>query len=198
MAANLSPQELQEFYNKGVLAFEKKNYEYAVEIFSQILVSAPEDLKARHYLHAALKNIAGTPKKSGIARSINSLRRSIMFVPVEGMLKKGQLKEALDALERLLAQNPFDTAVLKKMSEVFRKDNLLPNAVQALEEAKEIDEKDVEILKCLGELYLRLEDYKNARVNLEAAKKISPDDSEIIKSLKNLDALGTIQREFNQ
>jgi len=81
---------------------------------------------------------------------------------------------------------------------VFYKNNLPANAVQNLEEAKAINAKDASILKRLGEIYLKKEDYKNAKSNYEAALKINPQDTEVLKSLKNLDALGTIQREFNQ
>ena len=54
----ISEQELKEFYNKGLLAFEKQNYDYAIEIFSQILSSQYDHLEARHYLHLSLQKKA--------------------------------------------------------------------------------------------------------------------------------------------
>ena len=78
----------------------------------------------------------------------------------------------------------------------FHKKGLVTHALQNLEEAKSISPKDVDVLKKLGDIYLRKEDYKNAKSNYEQALKINPSDSDVLKSLKNLDALGTIQRDF--
>ena len=56
--------------------------------------------------------------------------------------------------------------------------------------------KDIDALKKLGELYVKREDYRNAKATYESALKINPHDTEVLKSLKNLDALGTMKREF--
>ena len=46
----MNEQELKEFYNNGLLAFEKQNYDYAIDIFSQIISDQYDHLEARHYL----------------------------------------------------------------------------------------------------------------------------------------------------
>lgn len=198
MTNGISQQDLKEFYNKGSLAFEKKNYDYAIEIFRQILSSQYDHAEARHYLHLSLKNKAGAAPDSSITKAINSINRIVFMLPVEAMLKKGNVPAALEGLEKILAKNPNDTEVLKKIADIFCKKNLLVNALQNLEEAKSINPGDTEILKKLGELYLKKEDYQNGKANFEAALKINPNDTEVLKFLKNLDALGTIQREFGQ
>jgi len=198
MADGINQQDLKEFYTKGTLAFEKKNYEYAIEIFSQILLSKYDHLEARHYLHLSLKNKLGDKSPSFITTAVTTINRLIGFLSSEAVLKKGKISEAFEALEKIIASNPNDTETLKKIADVFYKNNLPANAVQNLEEAKAINAKDASILKRLGEIYLKKEDYKNAKSNYEAALKINPQDTEVLKSLKNLDALGTIQREFNQ
>jgi tetratricopeptide (TPR) repeat protein len=198
MTDNISQDDLKEFYNKGALAFEKKNYDYAIEIFSQILSSKYDHLEARRYLHLSLRNKAGDSAVSSITKALNSTNRLIMMLPVEAMLKKDKISSALENLEKILAKNPRDIEVLKKISDIFYKKGLVVNALQNLEEAKEIDPGNEKILKRLGELYLKVEDYKNGKANFEAALKINPNDTDVLKSLKNLDALGTIQKEFNQ
>lgn len=198
MTNGINPQELKEFYNKGLLAFEKKNYDYAIQIFSQIVSSQYDHMEARHYLHLSLKNKAGAASVSFVSKAINFVNRFFLMLPVEAMLKKDNIAAALEGLEKILLKNPDDTETLKKISEVFYKNGILVNAIQNLEEAKSIATKDIEILKRLGELYLKKEDYQNAKSNYEAALKINPNDTDVLKSLKNLDALGTIKREFNQ
>ncbi len=179
-----------------VVAFEKKNYDYAVEIFSQILSSKHDHLEARHYLHLSLRNKAGHSVPNFITNTINSINRFLGALSADTLLKKGKITEALERLEKIIAGNPVDTHTLKKIAEVFYKKGLISQAVQNLEEAKSISPKDTSILKKLGEIYLKKEDYKNAKSNYEQALKINPSDTEVLKSLKNLDALGTIQREF--
>ncbi|MFC1509288.1 tetratricopeptide repeat protein [Candidatus Omnitrophota bacterium] len=196
MTENINPEELKEFYNKGVLAFEKKNYDYAIEIFSQILSSKYDHLVARRYLHLSLKNKRGATNPSFITNIVNSLNRSFGILSAEVLLKKGNISGALEKLEKIIASNPNDSTTLKKMGEIFYKNSLIPNAIQNLEEAKSVNPEDITILKKLGDIYLKQEDYKNAKSNYEHAQKISPNDPEVSRSLKNLDALGTIQREF--
>ncbi|NQT75612.1 MAG: tetratricopeptide repeat protein [Candidatus Omnitrophica bacterium] len=196
MAGEINQQDLKEFYDKGILAFEKKNYDYAIEIFSQILSSKYDHLEARHYLHLSLKNKAGSVTQSFITNTLNSINRFLGTLSAEALVKKGNVSEALERLEKIIAGNPGDIHTLKKIAEIFYKKDLIPHAVQNLEEAKSIAPKDISVLKKLGEIYLRKEDYKNAKSNYETALKINPGDTEVLRSLKNLDALGTIQREF--
>ncbi len=196
MAEEINQQDLKEFYDKGILAFEKKNYDYAIEIFSQILSSKYDHLEARHYLHLSLKNKVGIVTPSFITNALNSVNRFLGALYAEALVKKGNVSEALERLEKIIASNPGDIHTLKKISEILYKKDLIPHAVQNLEEAKSIAPKDIGVLKKLGEIYLRKEDYKNAKSNYEQALKINPSDTEVLRALKNLDALGTIQREF--
>jgi len=195
MTEEIGKEELKEFYNKGTLAFERKNYEYAIEIFSQILSSSYDHLEARHYLHLSLKNKIGVAS-SFITNTLNSINRSVGILSSEVLMKKGNIQEALEKLEKIIAGNPYDTCALKKIADIFYKKGLIPHAIQNLEEAKSINPNDTGVLKKLGEVYLKKEDYKTAKSNYEQALKINPKDTEVSRSLKNLDALGTIQREF--
>lgn len=196
MTEEISQQDLKEFFNKGALAFEKKNYDYAIEIFSQILSSKYDHLEARHLLHLSLKNKLGEKTPSFIANIVNYITRFLGTLSAETLFKKGDPSRALERFEKIITANPNDTCTLKKVSDVFYKKNLIPHAIQNLEEAKSISPKDIDALKKLGDIYMGKEDYKNAKSNYEQALKINPSDSEVLKSLKNLDALGTIQREF--
>ncbi len=196
MSEQINEKDLKEFFDKGVLAFEKKNYDYAVEIFSQIVSSKYDHLEARRYLHLSLKNKLGNHPVSFVTNAVNSINRVFGAICADTFLKKGNISSALESLEKIIAKNPNDTEALKKIAEIFYKKGEVSHATQNLEEAKSINPKDISILKKLGEIYLRKEDYKNAKTNYEQALRISPKDTEVLKALKNLDALGTIQREF--
>lgn len=196
MENGISEDDLKEFYNRGLLAFEKKNYDYAIEIFSQIVSSKYEHLEARHYLHLSLKNKAGHAKPSFVTNALNFVNRLLGILSAEAILKKGGVSAALEKLEKIIASDPNDTETLMKIADIFYRNGLEPNAIQNLEEAKSINPKDISVLKKLGGIYLKKEDYKNAKSNYDTILKINPGDTEALKALKNLDALGTIQKDF--
>jgi tetratricopeptide (TPR) repeat protein len=188
----MTEQELKEFYNKGLLAFEKQNYDYAVDIFSQILSLQYDHLEARRYLHLSLqKKIEGF--KPSLTGSINKL---FLSMQANAMLKKGNIPGCLEILEKIMAFNPNNSEILKNIADIFYKKGMILHAINNLEEAKLSNPKDIDTLKKLGELYVKREDYHNAKTTYESALKINPNDTEILKSFKNLDALGTLKREF--
>jgi len=188
----ITEQELKEFYNKGLLAFEKQNYDYAVEIFSQIVSFKYDNLEARHYLHLSLQKKAEGSKPS----ITNSISKLFLTIQADGMLKKDNIPGCLETLEKIIASNPNDSETLKKIADIFYKKGMALHAINNLEEARLVNPKDIDALKKLGELYVKKEDYRNAKTTYESALKINPNDTEVLKSLKNLDALGTMKREF--
>lgn len=188
----MNEQELKEFYANGLLAFEKQNYDYAVDIFSQITSAQYDHLEARHYLHLSLQKKAEGSKPS-IAASLNKF---LLLIQANSMLKKDDIRGSLEMLEKIMLSNPNDSEALKKIADIFYKKGMALNAISNLEEAKVLNPKDVDTLKKLGELYVKREDYRNAKTAYESALKINPNDTEVLKSLKNLDALGTMKREF--
>ncbi len=188
----MDEKELKEYCTKGMLAFEKQNYAYAIEIFSQMISAQYDHLEARHYLHLSLQKKAEGSKPS-IASSVNKL---FISMQANRMLKKGNIPECLEMLEKILISNPNDSETLKNIADIFYKKGMLFHAINNLEEAKLANPKDIDTLKKLGELYVKKEDYLNAKAIYESALKINPNDTEVLKSFKNLDALGTIKHEF--
>lgn len=188
--------ELKEFFNKGLLAFEKQNYDYAIDIFTDILSYKYDHLEARHYLHLALQK-KYPPCTSNLAKKLlTSANAPILNMKADSLLKKGDTSAAIEVLEKILLSNPCDTSALKKIAEIFLNKNLPQHAINNLEEAKLANPNDITVLKKLGEIYLKKEDYQNAKANYDAILKINPNDIDALRSLKNLDALGTIKREF--
>jgi tetratricopeptide (TPR) repeat protein len=188
----MNEQELKEFYNNGLLAFEKQNYDYAIDIFSQITSAQYDNSEARHYLHLSLQKKAEGSKPS-ITSSINKL---FLLMQANALLKKEDIPGCLEILEKIITANPNDSKTLEKIADIFYKKGMVGHAINNLEEARTANPKDIDALKKLGELYVRKEDYKNAKSVYESALKINPHDTEVLKSFKNLDALGTIKREF--
>ena len=190
----MNEQELKEFYNNGLFAFEKQNYDYAIDIFSQIISAQYDHLEARRYLHLSLQKKAAGSKPS-LAGSVNKF---FLLIQANAMLKKDNISGCLEILEQIIAANPGDSEILKKIADIFYKKGMTMHAISNLEEAKIANPKDIDALKKLGELYVKKEDYHNAKSAYESALKINPSDTEVLKSLKNLDALGTLKLDFGR
>ena len=190
----MNEQELKEFYNNGLLAFEKQNYEYAIEIFSHIISVQYGHLEARHYLHLSLQKKAGGSKPS-LAGFVNKI---FLLIQANAMLKKDDMPACLEILEKIMAINPNDSEILKKIADIFYKKGMIMHAISNMEEARIVNPKDIDTLKKLGELYVKKEDYSGAKSAYESALKINPNDIEVIKSLKNLDALGALKLDFGR
>lgn len=190
----MNEQELKEFYNNGLLAFEKQNYEYAVEIFSQIISVQYDHLEARHYLHLSLQKRAEGSKPS-LAGFVNKV---FLLMQANAMLKKDDIPGSLEILEKIITANPNDSEILKKIADIFYKKGMTMHAISNMEEAMASNPKDIEVFKKLGELYVKKEDYQKAKSAYESALKINPNDTEVLKSLKNLDALGTLKLDFGR
>ena len=124
------------------------------------------------------------------------LNKIFLTMQADGLLKKDNIAAGLEALEKIIASNPNDSETLKKIAGIFYKKGMTPQAISNLEEAKLANPKDIGAFKKLCELYVKKEDYHNAKIAYEAAIKINPNDTEVLRSLKNLDALGTMKREF--
>ena len=155
----MTEQELKEFYNKGLLAFEKQNYDYAVEIFSQILSVQYDHLDARHYLH-----ISQQKKREGSKPSIiSSVNKAFLSIQAKTFLKKDDITGYLEILEKIIASNPNDSETLKNIADIFYKKGMALHTISNLEEARLANPKDIDILKKLGELYIKREDYHNAK-----------------------------------
>ena len=151
-----------------------------------------DHLDARHYLH-----ISQQKKREGSKPSIiSSVNKAFLYIQAKTFLKKDDITGYLEILEKIIASNPNDYETLKNIADIFYKKGMALHAISNLEEARLANPKDIDILKKLGELYIKREDYHNAKTAYDSALKINPNDTEALKSLKNLDALGTIKREF--
>src|SRR5580658_1358705 len=105
---NQIPRHLREQYEKGKQAFDRKNYDYAIAIFCQVLEQEPAFYDCREALRASQF------KKSGGSNTF--FKKMISGAGSSPMLAKGQLalmKNPVDALkiaEQVLNADPNSTA----------------------------------------------------------------------------------------
>ena len=193
---NPSSGQLKEYYNKGLLAFEKKNYDYAIELFSQALTLKKDYADARHYLRLSeQRKLQENPPNifSGFFNKVKNLPLLIKTIILD---IKNQSSPAIDEYEKILRTEPNNIYILTRLAQDLLKERDVASALKTFEVIKLIDPENIMALKNLGQLYSQMENYSSARQCYEAILKISPHDAEAEKGIKNLDALGAIKDSF--
>lgn len=189
-------QGVKDCYEKGILAFHKENYDYAIELFAQVLGFKWDYTDAWHMLWLSLRKSRERNPPSSLKKLSHNIRG--WFPTLKGNLavSKGKHKEAIKEYQKVIFYTPENTSILTKIANILLKQNLLDNATKIFEEIIQIDADNLFALKNLGRLYLNGKDYLKARAFYEKALKAFPQDSEAERELKNLDALGTIEDSF--
>ncbi len=191
------PKEVKDYYDKGVMALKRENYDYAVELFTSALALKQDLADARFYLWFALWK---QQKKSADPLKIKTLLRKIAgnYLLLRGisLKKSGRTWEAIYQLEKAMKADPNNIMTLNAMANFFLSEGQTLNAIKMLEAIPQIDNKNVRALKRAADLYMKTENYEKARALFQAALRVNPSDIEAERGVKNLDALKTLKRSF--
>ncbi len=194
---SLDPQ-LTQYYNKGLLAFEKKNYDYAIELFSEALKLKKDFADARHYLRLAEQRKLKDSPAAITAVLVNKLKNLPIFLKAIIYDIKNQGPQAIEAYEQILRSEPNNVYILTRLAQSLLKERNAVSTLKAFEEIRLIAPDNIVALKNLGQLYSQAENYAQARECYTTILKIIPHEAEAEKGLKNLDALGAIRESFGQ
>src|SRR5688572_25689339 len=142
------PRNLRELYEKGNAALQKKNYDYAIAIYNQVLVTEPGFYPCREALRACQfeKNKSGGGffrKMLGTASVSPQLARAQFQV-------RTNAQEALVTCEQILNSEPNNVMAHKLLAEAATTLKLPKTAILSLEVAYK-NSADQEIGKKLGE-----------------------------------------------
>ncbi len=195
---NFLPPQAKEYYNKGLFAFEKKNYDYAIELFSQALRLKKDFADARHYLRLAeQKKFQANPPAVAVIL-FNKIKNFPLFLKAIIHDIKNESSPAIGEYERILRSEPTNTYILTRLAQDLLKEGDVNSALKVFEAVRLINPNHIIALRHLCQLYSQMDNYASARKCYEAILKIIPHDPEAEKGIKNLDALGAIKESFGQ
>ena len=189
----LLPQEVKTLFDKGVFAYGKKNYDYAIELFTNTLKLKFDFAQARHYLRLAEQNKYKDNPRSIASVLAFKLIHILLLIKASIFYLQHSMRRSVEVYEKILRKEPFNEKVLFRLGKVFMKMDDVPSALKTFEEIVQINPKNEVALKRLGEMYLRSEEYQKARSCFKAAQSLSPRDLEAEKFLRDLDALGVLK-----
>lgn len=191
------PKEAKDFYEKGVAAIKRENYDYAVELFSAALALKQDFAEARYFLWFALWE--QRKKLPDFLKIRTALARIFALFPTlkgVSLSKNGKIWEAVYQFEKAMKIDPANTNTINAMAECFIREGQILNAIKILEAIPLMDNKNYKALEKLGQLYKTIENYDKARAFYEATLRVNPNDAEADRAIKDLDALKTLKGSF--
>ena len=170
---------------KAEEAFRRRNYDFAVEVYQQLLEIDPDLGEARAGLRRSRKKRHEAKKGGKLLRAIGGAGPLAM---AKTLRKAGKHAAAAKSLESYLAQNPVDADANLKLGMACEDAGHFKSALAVYEFLAEIAPKNPEGLKRAGAMSYRQGDHKKALDYYERALEADPRDQEALKARKDLAA----------
>lgn len=180
--------DVDKLFEKGSEAFNKKNWDYAIEIFKSICAMDPNHVKARQALRMTAIhrcNQVGFPGKMSSSIKGGAAQASISMA-------KAPDKRIATAQE-YLNSDPMHVGVRVALGNALKDGNFLDGAITEFEHILQNDGNNIVSLKALGELWHKKGDTKKAIEYYTKVQAADPTDRDAAGQLKNLLALNTIK-----
>ena len=183
-------RDVRLLYQKAHDALLRENYDYAVDLFTQVLDKEPGLLDARKGLRTAQN------KKSGDSGGF--FKKAWSSASSSPMVAKGQLAlrkdptEALQIAEQVLNSDPGNSSAHRIVVEAANTLGMPRTAVMSLEVLSKNSPKDKAVLIQFARALAEVGEGRRAEKILTDFARLFPLDNEISQTLKNLSATKTL------
>lgn len=179
-------------FKKGEEAFQKRNYDYARDLFLNIVEIEPDNEKARKSLYATClqKN-----KETGGAGRI---RLAIMHgkVSMELAASKNNVPKRIDIAQKYLCDDPMNSKVRTVLAEALKGQGHWSGCAAESELAVQADPKNIAAAKMLVESLVHLDRVTDAQKLLDKIIVFAQDDRDLMKLQRDLAAKMTMSKGF--
>jgi tetratricopeptide (TPR) repeat protein len=177
------------FYQKALAAAERKNLDYAIEMFIQTLNIEPNFTKARQYLRAT--QMKKTESAGGLKRMFTGAKLTPLLTKAKMAVQKNP-SEAMTLAEQALSEDPKSQQALWVLAEAAEVAKLPETVVQTLETYTRLSPRDTKALHWLARSYKETGQHEQARETFERLLQINPNDFEAQKGTKDSTADGAM------
>ena len=178
-----------DFYQKALAAAERKNLDYAIEMFIQTLNIEPNFTKAREYLRAI--QMKKTETAGGLKRMFTGAKLTPLLTKAKMAVQKNP-SEAMTLAEQALTEDPKNSQALWVLAEAAEVSKLPETVVQTLETYTRLSPRDTKALHWLARSYKETGQHEQARETYERLLQINPNDFEAQKGTKDSTANGAM------
>ncbi len=182
------PRLAREQYQKGMTAFERKNFDYAIAIFNQVLAQEPGFFDCRQALRVSQH------KKSGGTSTF--FKKMLSGAGSSPLLAKAQMQkdplETIKTVEQVLNSDPNSAAAHKLLADAALSADLPKTAVLSLEIVVKNSPKDEEAQKNLARAYSEAGQGEKAEMVMAELMRQHPGDLKLADELKDISARKTL------
>ncbi len=181
--------ERDKIVEKALEAIKAGHRVYATSLLKYLLKTDPDDIKTRKLLFQVLQD----PLSSSSSHK-NKIKSYFLKLKADNLLRRGQVRQALEQYQQAFELNPLNINILVAITEILITHN--PSAVELLETIEIEHVQDINLLKKIARIYLNAKNLPLAKQALKRILIINPNELESQKMLKNLEALGVLEKEF--
>jgi tetratricopeptide (TPR) repeat protein len=186
------PRDLRELYEKGNAALQKKNYDYAIAIYNQILSREPAFYPCREALRSVQFSKAGPGGAGGFFKKVFGTASASPLLAKAQVQVRTEPKDALATCEQILNSDPNNTTAHKLLAEAALSLGLVKTAVLSLEIASRNNPGDLAVAQRLAEALTEAGQISRAQSVYTEILKANPNNPAISLALKNLAAQRTM------
>jgi tetratricopeptide (TPR) repeat protein len=183
-------RELRELYQKGTVALQRQNFEYAIAIFNQVLAREPAFFECRQALRVAQFKEQGG-KSSFLKRFVGGATSSPLVAKAQMALRNNPL-EAIQVAEQILNGDPSSSPAHKIVAEAALEADMPKTACLSLEILLKNSPKDYDLSMQYGRALAAAGQPAKAEVVYTELAQQHPHRAEILDALKDLSARTTL------
>jgi tetratricopeptide (TPR) repeat protein len=183
-------RDLRPLHSKGLEALRRENFDYAIELFLQVLRQAPGCVECRRHLREAQVGKAGA--KAGLFKKMLSGASSAPLVAKGQIALRTDPAEALHLAEQILSSDPQSTAGHRLAAEAALALAMPRTAVLSLEVLARNHPRDKATVIQFGTALADIGETQRAERALVELQRALPNDPEVLQALKNITARRTM------
>ncbi len=188
---NVIPRQQRDLYDKGIVAIQRNNFDYAINILCGVLKMEPGFFDARQALRAAQVKKTGGGQTGFFKKMIGGATSQPAITKAQLSLRKNPL-EAIEAAEEILNGDPWSTGAHKLLADAAMEAGLMKTAILSLEILYKNNPKDREMALQLADAYTQAGQNDKAEKVYNDLLRVRPNDPEILQLSKNVSARQTL------
>lgn len=183
-------RDVRLLYQKGSDALLRENYDYAIDLFNQVLDKEPGLVEARKGLRTAQSKNAGG-NTSFLKKAWNKTSSSPLVAKGQLALRKDPV-EALQVAEQILNGDPASSAGHRLVVDAAAALSMPRTAVMSYEVLAKNSPRDKDIVIAYGQALAEAGEPGRAERVLSELQRQYPTDGDVAHALKNLSARKTL------
>jgi len=184
--------DVEPLFLRGKEAADAGNYDYAVEIFIDVLRVAPNHRNSRIALRGCEME-RFRENGGGIKAKFLALLKGILPLIMMQFSGKNSPK-TVDLCERYLVNDPTHLGVLMRLAQVSRNLGHLDAAADTLEFARQCKPNNIRVIRRLGQVLFEQQEYSRAIRCYQQIQSLKPTDREAHDQIREIQAVSHLKK----